>query len=352
MHSNMLKALGGAALMMAALAWPANAETTLSFSDNSANRGSRAEAMNWFADELAKRTNGELKLEIHWGQALLKGPAVVKGVGDGVADMGLVIAVYNPALNPVMLLADLPLENNDPWAATRALYELNTTHPALQSEWDKLNLKFVTTMSTGPLQMVCNDKVIDSVDDFAGVKMRGISTYSKVAQDLGANMVSVTAYETYQALDTGLIDCAIFYTYAIPAFKLPEVATDLTTLDWGALMGIAIVMNQDTWSALSPEHQAVIEQLGSEFVDVISEKVIVEKDTTLDTLKKEGAFKFHEFPAEERQKLLAAGAKYFDEWKETVTKAGIDGEAVLQHYQDLLGKWHERRKAQGYPWEG
>ncbi len=349
-HIKRVKALIGASLVAASMAVPLQAQTTLSFTDNSANRGSRAEATNWFADELAKRTNGELNIDIHWGGALLKGPAAAKGVGDGVADMGLVIAVYNPALNPAMLLADLPSEYNDPWAATRALYELNTTDPALQKEWDDLNLKFITTMSTGPLQMLCNNQVVTSVADFAGKKMRGISTYTKVAQDLGANMVSVTAYETYQALDTGLIDCAIFYTYAIPAFKLPEVTTDLTTLDWGALMGIAVVMNKDSWDALTPEQQAIVEELGSEFVDVIGEKIVVEKDTTLDALKADGKLTFHEFPAEERQKLLEAGKKYFGEWKETVAKAGIDGDAVASHYDELLKKWHDKLKADNYPW--
>ncbi|MGD9862896.1 MAG: C4-dicarboxylate TRAP transporter substrate-binding protein [Pseudodonghicola sp.] len=301
---------------------------------------------------MEKRTGGALKMDIHWGGALLKGPAAIKGVGDGVADMGLIVAVYNPASNPATLLADLPSEYNDPWAASRAFYQLSTTDPVLQKEWDDLNVRFVSNMSTGPLQLVCNNKVVNSVADFAGLKIKGISNYSKVAQDLGANMVSMTAYDTYAGLDTGLVDCAIFYTYAIPAFKIPEVSTDLTLLDWGALMGLAIVINKDVWAGLTPEQQAIIDQLGAEYVDVISEKIVVEKKATLDALRAEGKLTLHDFAPEERRKLLDAGQKYVEEWKATVAKRGIDGEGLANRYDALLKKWHAKLSADGYPWEG
>lgn len=338
-------------LMAAALVLPAHAEMTLSFTDNSANRGSRAEATMWFADALKERTDGEIAIDFHWGGALFKGPDALKGVGDGAADMGMIIGVYNPALNPALVLADLPSEYNDPWAATRALYELNMTHPVMQKEWDDLNVKFITTMSTGPLQMICKDKVITSVADFEGVKMKGISNYSKVAQDLGANVVSMTAYDTYQGLDTGLIDCAIFYTYAIPAFKIPEVSTDLTVMNWGALMGLAIVMNKDTFEALTPEQQEIVMQTGSDYVDVIGEKIITEADETLAELKAEGKLTFHEMPKEERAKLLKAGDKYLDAWKSKVAEVGIDGDELSSTYNVLLEKWHEKLDADGYPWK-
>lgn len=350
-HMTKIGAILATGLALTAMTLPAKAEMTLSFTDNSANRGTRAEATMWFADELAKRTNGEINIDFHWGGTLFKGPDALKGVGDGAADMGLVIGVYNPALNPALVLADIPAELNDPWAASRAFYELNTTHPVLQKEWDDANVKFLTTLSTGPLQMLCKDKAITTVDGFKGTKMKGISHYSKVAQDFGANVVKMTAYDTYQGLDTGLIDCALFYTFAIPGYKLPEVTTDLTLINWGALMGIGIVINKDVFETLSPEHQEIMTQLGSEYVDKISEMMKTEDKEIIKALRADENMNVHEMSDEEREKLLAAGEKYLDEWKARVGQVGIDGDELSDTYNALLIKWHDKLGADGYPWE-
>ena len=95
----------------------------LNFTAQSANRGARAETTSLFAEELERRTNGEIKTEIHWGGALLKAKAATTGIGDGAADAGFIIGVYNPGLHPGFLLADLPTQYSDPWASTRAFYE-------------------------------------------------------------------------------------------------------------------------------------------------------------------------------------------------------------------------------------
>lgn len=332
------------------LALPSYAEMKLNYSDNGPNRGARAEATNWFAEELAKRTGGEVSMELHWGGALLKAKAVAKGVGDGAADMGMVIGVYNPGLHPAFLLADLPTQYSDPWTATRAFYELNTTSQALKDEWAGLNLHFVTNITTGPIQMVCKDTAISSVADFSGKKLRGISVYGKVAKDLGAIPVKMTAYDTYQGLDTGLIDCTQFYSYAIPAFKLNEVMTDLTMLDWGALMGLAIVINKDAYEAMSPEHQAVLDGLGSEFIDVYAEKIMAANDAAIEELKAAGKVTFNDFPADEKQQLLAASQSYLDDWKTKTAKGGVDVDALVSDYMGMLEKWDGERTSKGYPW--
>ena len=46
-----------------------------------------------------------------------------------------------------------------------------------------------------------------------------------------------------------------------------EVAKEVTILDWGALMGLGYVMNKDVWESLSPAHQKIVTQLGSDYID-------------------------------------------------------------------------------------
>ncbi|MGO1121068.1 C4-dicarboxylate TRAP transporter substrate-binding protein [Rhodovibrionaceae bacterium A322] len=339
-----------AGLLSLAVAAPLKAETVLTFTDQSPNRGTRAKAMMWFGDQLEQRTNGEVKVEFHWGGALLKAKAASKGIGDGAADMGFIVAVYNPKLHHNYLMSDLPTEYSDPWVGTRAVYEMATTDPAMKAEFDKLNLHYVTNTTTGPIQLVCKDKVVKSVLDVDGLKIRGISIYGKVFKDLGATPVAMSAYDTYQGLDTGLIECTQFYGYAIPAFKLEEVANQVTKLDWGALQSLGIVMNKDVYESLTPEQQKVVDDLGSEFIDYYAEQLIAGNAEAFEKIVagiNGNKMTVTDLSDAGKAGLLKAGQSYITSWKE---KAGSNGDALFDSYMAALKKYEDERQAKGYPW--
>ena len=60
------------------------------FAEFSPNRGIRAKTLQQLAQKLEKESNGELKIQFFWGGSLLKIRSILKGVGDGAADMGSV----------------------------------------------------------------------------------------------------------------------------------------------------------------------------------------------------------------------------------------------------------------------
>jgi TRAP-type transport system periplasmic protein len=343
-----------AGLVSLGLAASAQAATTLTFTDNSPNRGTRAVATNWFAEELAKRTNGEVKIEFHWGGALLKAKAAPKGIGSGAADMGMIIGLYNPKLHHGYIVSDFPTEYSDAWVGNRATYDLATTNDQMIKEFDALNLKYITNVTTTEIQLVCKGKAVKSVADIKGIKVRGIGVYGKVFKDLGATPVRVSAYKAYQGLDTGLIDCSMFYGYAIPAFKIQEVAKELTMTNWGALKGLAYVMNKDAFNSLSPKNQKILTQLGSDFIDHYSQAIVAGNNKAYKDLAvgiDGNKMTSHPFSPAETQKLLDAGMPYVDAWKAKAKEIGMDGDALYGDYLATLKKYDDERKAKGYPWK-
>ena len=66
-----LKNLSFAAAMTVA-ASVAGAETVLIHGEAGPNRGARADALQWFADQVAERSENDLRLDIQWGGALFK----------------------------------------------------------------------------------------------------------------------------------------------------------------------------------------------------------------------------------------------------------------------------------------
>ena len=62
-----IKTLCVGSVLALAIAGEAVAETTLRYAEATPNRGSRAEALQFFADEINERSSGGLSLDIHWG---------------------------------------------------------------------------------------------------------------------------------------------------------------------------------------------------------------------------------------------------------------------------------------------
>ena len=163
----------------------ASAEIVLRYAEAGPNRGTRADAVQFFADEVERLSGGDIKIDIHWGGALLKWSGVMNGV------------VY--------------LSN---FSTTGVQFECTTGNQIL------------------------------TVDDIKGKRIRATGTYTNVLAELGADTVSMTFGEVYQALDTGLVDCLASYFYTMRAYKTYEVVESVTRVDWGQLLGFAIVINE------------------------------------------------------------------------------------------------------------
>ena len=325
---------------------------TLRYAEFGPNRGARAAALQWFAEEIDRRSGGELDVEFQWGGALLKPRAVLKGVGDGVADLGSIIAAYNPKEMQLYGIGDLPIDNSDVWVGMRAMYELATTNPHLQKAFDDHDVVYVTNYSTGPVQLVCKEP-IESVAALDGIKLRGTGPYAKTFADLGASVQRLPQPEVYQALDSGLLDCNQNYFYSIKAYRQYEVAPYVMELDWGQNMGFGIVMGKDAFARLSPEEQQAVRDAGSAFIDHFA-KAIVDANANDKAAMEAGVdgkkTTIVTFPADQKQALLDAGNTYVSGWIEAATAGGAPGQDIMNDYRRLIAKYTKERDAKGYPW--
>ena len=107
--SALIAAVGAAATLTFGINATASAETVLRFSHFGPERGYRAETLHIFGKEIADKTGGELQVQFTFGGALLSGKNTLRGVADGVADMGTVVGVYTPAELYNYRVGDLPI---------------------------------------------------------------------------------------------------------------------------------------------------------------------------------------------------------------------------------------------------
>jgi TRAP-type C4-dicarboxylate transport system substrate-binding protein len=330
----------------------AAAKTVLTYGEPGPNRGARAAATKWFAQEVETRSGGDLKIKIMWGGALFKANASRQSIAAGVVDIGTIIADYFPKEMVSYSLTNLPFANLDPWVGLKANFD-HMKSPEVSRHLAEQNLVFVTSYMLSNVVMLCTGDAVRTIDDIKGKKIRGVGTFGKIFGDLGANLVSMNIYKAYQGLDNGLLDCSQGYMNASLALKHHEVADSLTKLNWGIYTGLGIFMNQDALNRLSPSQKQVLSEVGADFVNYLGENVMGSDDKAEQRFR-EGIdgrkLEIINFSPEDSLKLYSASEFHITKWENEAIKSGLDGKAMVQNYRASLTKYTQERDVQGYPW--
>tara|TARA_B110000211_G_scaffold231671_1_gene293664 strand:- start:3205 stop:4260 length:1056 start_codon:yes stop_codon:yes gene_type:complete len=331
---------------------PAFATTVLTYGEPGPNRGSRAEATKWFAQEIDKRSGGDLKIDIMWGGALFKANTARQSIATGVADMGTIIADYFPKDMTSYTIANLPFDNQDPWVGLKASFD-HMKSPDIRHNLAKQNLAFLTSYTISDIILMCKGDAVRTLADLKGKKIRGIGVYGQIFGDLGANLVSMSFYKAYQGLDTGLLDCSQGYKTSSKALKHHEVTDNLTDLHWGVYSGLGIFINNRTKERLTQSQQKVLDEVSVDFIDYLSQRVITE-DSAAITAMAEGINghkldMFHLSSADSKT-LLSASEPYISKWAENASKVGLKGKQLVENYKKSLIKYSKERDEKGYPW--
>ncbi|WP_339948256.1 C4-dicarboxylate TRAP transporter substrate-binding protein [uncultured Albimonas sp.] len=352
--NTILKAGALACALLSGTAAAATAEMTLRYVEGSPNRGAKSRALTDFGNELAKLSNGELEIEFHWGGALLKWGAIFDGVAAQTADMGTLIAAYNPKELQGQGIGDLPIgESGDAWVGSRALHELLTTNADMIDALARQNIVFVGAIHTTANQVMCKGADIKGVADLKGKKYRGAGIYSHALSDYGATIVNLTYGESYQALDTGLVDCSQVLLYSIDPYKFWEIIDQVLIIDWGQTAGIVAGINKDVHDRLSDSQREALRKAGDFLTDRQAE-YLIEEDLAARAALEAGAYgrpvEVIHASAEDEAILDEISKKYIDDWKTNMAAQGYDADAAYAQYLELLDKYARERDEKGYPW--
>jgi TRAP-type C4-dicarboxylate transport system substrate-binding protein len=349
----MSKLISVAALTaMTLTALPVEAETVLNYGEPGPNRGARAGATRWFAQEVERRSGGDLKINIMWGGALFKANASRQSIAAGVVDLGTIIPDYFLKEMVSFSLTNLPFENLDPWVGLKANYE-HMQSPEVKHSLAKQNLVFVSSYMLSNVIMLCEGDAVRTLEDIRGKKIRGVGSFGKIFGDLGANLVGMSIYKAYQGLDNGLLDCSQGYMNASLALKHHEVTDSLTKLNWGIYTGLGIFINKDALTRLSPSQKKVLNEVGADFINYLGQNVM-QSDAKAEQRFTQGIdgrqLEIISLSAADSAALYSASQSHINKWENEAQKSGFDGKSMVEHYKASLIKYAQERDVKGYPW--
>ncbi len=349
-----LPAILGASIALFSQAGSADAQTReLRFAEFGPNAGARAGGLVWLDEELRRRSNGQLGLDIIWGGALVGAAGAAQAISDGVADIGSIVPVYAPGQLVSYEVVDTG-EISDEYVGMMAAYELMTTHPVALKEAKDFNVRYFGNYTTGPTQLLTKDKPVSSLDDLKGLTIRTTGAHVPALEAYGAATVSMSQPKVYEALSNGSVDGSTTYYYVVNGYKQYEVADYMTEMNLGQTLAFGIVMNLGTYDSLTPEQQNIIDELGRDFT-VEMAKIMARSRTETKAKLAEGIegkkVTMLDAPAEMREALVKVSLEDSANWVKKANDKGFEGQNFFGEWIAMTEKYKKDVEANGYPWD-
>jgi TRAP-type C4-dicarboxylate transport system substrate-binding protein len=282
-----------------------------------------------FAKELERRSNGRVKMTFYPSEALGKAKDHYNMAVTGIADISMVIMGYNPGRFPQAEVLELPIAWPSAKVASRVAAEIYERY--LKKEFSDVHL--IAIFTTDPSHVMTTKRPVKGLSDMSGLRLRtGNPRMVEMMRAWSASPINITIFDTYDALQKGMLDGVWTNYSALGDFKLHEQLNHYTTVGAGTAVGMG-VMSLKAWNNLPPDVQKIFDELGGARQSAIMGEVFDKMArSSLDEATKRGG-KLYTLSASERAAFMAKTKPIVDTWIANAEKKGLPGRKI---YDDVL----------------
>ncbi|MCP1363737.1 TRAP transporter substrate-binding protein, partial [Halomonas sp. BBD48] len=291
--------------------------------------------MQKWADELHKRTDGQVSVNAFPGGALLTADNMFDGVRNGVADIGLSVTSYEPGRFPLLNLAGgLTGIDVNSAVASQVVYDLIQEYPAEQMGLD--GFKVITAFTSEPGYLHTKTHV-DSLEDLEGLEIRVPGDATEVIEALGGVPVGLSQGETGEALQSGVVDG---YVSSREALKDLQYARDVKYVTEYPLTNTVFValMNQQSWESLPEDVKKIINELGAEMAHFAGSYLDSHITKSLEWAQKEEGVEIVSLSDEEAKRWSERLKPINKKRLEGVEEMGLPAEELHKRMLELIEK--------------
>ena len=310
----------------------AQAKTQLTYSNFFPPTHVNSQLAESWCREVEKRTHGEIIIKYFPASTLTRAHQTYDGVVQGIADIGMTVLAYSRGRFPVASAIDLPLGYS---SGTQATSVANAVLKKFQPrEFKDTQIMFLH--AHGPGLIHTRDKEIRTLEDLKGLKLRGTGTSGKVQAALGASPVGKSMRECYQMLQRGVVDGSSHPIEANKGWKLGEVVHYMVqNFSTAYTTTFAVFMNKHRWNALTPEHQAIIQEINAQWALKHGEAWDEADAKGMAFFKAKGGKILPQTPDQSQLWSAQAGA-VIAEYEKKASRKGVDGHAVVNFIKEQL----------------
>ena len=291
-----------------------------------------------FAADVAELSDGNLTIKVfHGGSLNLKDNDVARWLPQGAVEMGLVWANYLgrdvPALNAVMIQGSVGSSEE----LITALPEIQKIYAEVLGEWDIVPTGFMA-LPILKASIFCREQPVRSLDDLRTRKLRvwsndQVETFTK----LGVSAQIVGQNDLYVALQTGVVDCAVYPALFAHTISLHEVTKYASYLYPVAGVPYVLGASQGAWDGLTDAERAAVSTAAARVWERTNEYSKAEENETnaRSKLAEQGVTFLEAFSDEDRAAFLDAASST---WEELAKEAGGKAPEYRQRILKVLGR--------------
>ncbi len=288
-----------------------------------------------WAKSLSEATQGRIKIEIFPAQQLGAAADHYDMARDGIADIGFINPGYQPGRFPIMAAAELPFHFANAKAGVRALTEWYKPY----AEKEMADVYFCMALSHHPGTIHGRDRVLVP-EDLRGKKVRPANaTEGRFVNLLGGASVQVSAPESRELLANGGADATQSPWESLYIFGVDSFVKHHLDIPLYASIN-AFVINKGKLASLSAEdRKAVEDHCTPEWAEKMSSGWADVEAGGRDKIAADSTHTLHKPDAAQLQLWKDAAAPLTTEWKATVSKMGLDADAIYNGLVEALKKY-------------
>lgn len=297
------------------------------------------------SDRVAAETPHSVEFEWHYAGALLAATEIYTGVAQGAADLGSTCPIYTAGVFPVSQAFELPGFNNDnALVASVTIHEAWKQSELLQEEFK--DVKIMHFWATGPGDFMTNTR-IETMEDLAGLELRALAGSGSALALMGGVPVAFPMGQSYENIETGVVDGLIAPTDTLQGFRLAEVTQYITKTPFIYNILFMKVMNWDTWNSLPPSVQQIFDEVNEKYVieygklrtdyTLIGEQFGVE----------EFGMEVIELAPDEYQRWVETSMPVVDQWIEATDDLGLPGQEIVDMVREFDARYSTEHGSYG-----
>lgn len=301
------------------------ASVTLKLGSGQTENDHESLALKKFAELVEEKTNGEIKVDLYFYDALGKRDTQLENTIQGVQDIYVigyyVLEKYVKDFGCTEMLHFF--KNRDHFQK----FLLSDLVAEMEKELlEKTGLRVISIARNwwrGPYRVICAKKPILALEDVNGLRLRAPDSRMmiRIWGGLGANCTVIPWSEVYLALSQGMAEAATGTIMDMLYSKFYEVAPHITITN-EKFQQSSILINNKKFQSLTKEQQQTIYDAAKEAGEYSTKLLYEGLDTVLKDLESKGAI-FHEtdlapWQAQARKTLLEMEAEG------TITKGLMD----------------------------
>jgi tripartite ATP-independent transporter DctP family solute receptor len=287
MRLSRLTCLVAAAFAGAILALPSLAQENLKMNISIAQNSHYGVAIDAFAKEIEKRTNGRFKVQNFYSGALGAERESIEGVQLGTLDLTMTSTGPVPNFVPEIAILDIPFLFRD-YAHARGVLD----GPIGQDLLKKFEAKGLVGLAWGEngfRHMTNNKRPVNAPDDLKGLKMRTMENpiHIQAYKQFGILPTPMAFTEVFTALQQGTVDGQENPLSVISAGKLGQVQKHVS-LTGHVYSPALILMSKVRWDKLSAADKQAFLDSAKEAVKVNRARIDDDERRVVAELKGQG----------------------------------------------------------------